>query len=43
MIQMQTYVLRLDEIINGINLVFISLEILFGLGALLTFWKAQRF
>jgi hypothetical protein len=43
MLRLQTYVLRLDEIINGIALAFVSVEVLFGILATLTFWRAQRY
>ena len=36
----QTYVLRLDVVLNGISLVFISLEVLIGLATVFSFYKA---
>ena len=36
----QTYVLRMDVVLNGISLVFISLEVLIGLATVFSFYKA---
>lgn len=43
MIRLQTYVLRLDQIINGIGLAFVCWEVVFEVLAIATFWRAQRF
>jgi hypothetical protein len=43
MVRLQTYVLRIDEVTNAIALCFVAAEVLFGLLALLTFWRAQRY
>jgi hypothetical protein len=42
-IELQTYVLRLDVIINGIALAFCAWEGLWGIVACLNFWRAQSF
>lgn len=41
--RLQTYVLRLDVIINGIGLAFTGAEAVLGLAACVSFWRAQRF
>lgn len=43
MIRLQVYVLRLDQIINGIGLVFIGAEVILCLVAVVIFLRAQRF
>jgi hypothetical protein len=42
-ISLQTYVLRLDVIVNAIALVFVGWEALFGVLAAASFWRAARF
>jgi hypothetical protein len=42
-IRLQTYVLRLDQIINGIGLAFVCFEALAGIVAIIRFVRAQRF
>lgn len=43
MFQLQVYVLRLDQIINVISIVMLSLEFLLGLFAAGTFWRFGRY
>jgi hypothetical protein len=43
MVQLQTYVLRLDQVINAIALAGVGVQVALGLAAALTFWRAQRY
>ena len=38
---LQTYVLRLDVILNAIALAFLAAEVLIGIPATLTFWRLR--
>lgn len=38
---LQTYVLRLDLILNAIALAFVAAEVLVGIPAALTFWRVR--
>jgi hypothetical protein len=42
-LRLQTYVLRLDIIIQSIAQAFVAAEAMFSFSALLSFWRAQRF
>ena len=42
MLSLQTYVLRLDQVVNGIALAFLAVETLFGALAIVAFWRSSR-
>ena len=42
MFSLQTYVLRLDQIVNGIALAFLAVEVLFSALAIVAFWRSSR-
>ena len=43
LLQLQTYVLRIDFVINLVSIVFVSLEMLLSILAVLTFGKEHGF
>lgn len=43
MLRLQVYVLRLDQIINGIGIAFVGAEVVFSIITIIIFVRAQRF
>ena len=42
MVALQVYVLRLDQVVHGISLAFVGVEVLFSVLAIVAFWRASR-